>query len=59
VLWDTGVPQAALNDPKGWSTLPKLIVYHLDKTITDQLAESGLRQVTSPMLRYPILTATI
>ena len=23
VLWDTGVPQATLNDPKGWSTLPK------------------------------------
>ncbi len=33
--WDTGVPQSALNDPKGWSTLPKLIVYHLDKTLTD------------------------
>ena len=43
VLWDTGVPQAALNDPKGWSTLPKLIVYHLDKTITGQLAEIGLK----------------
>src|SRR6201996_8815424 len=41
VLWDTGVPEAALNDPKGWSTLPKLIVYHLDKTITGQLAEIG------------------
>jgi N-acyl homoserine lactone hydrolase len=43
VLWDTGVPQATLNDPKGWSTLPKLIVYHLDKTITGQLAEIGLK----------------
>jgi N-acyl homoserine lactone hydrolase len=43
VLWDTGVPQATLNDPKGWSTLPKLIVYHLDKTITGQLAEVGLK----------------
>ena len=43
VLWDTGVPEAALNDPKGWSTLPKLIVYHLDKTITGQLAEIGLK----------------
>ena len=43
VLWDTGVPQAAWNDPKGWSTLPKLIVYHLDKTITGQLAEIGLQ----------------
>src|ERR1700689_2634526 len=43
VLWDTGVPQATLNDPKGWSTLPKLIVYHLDKTITAQLEEIGLK----------------
>ncbi len=42
VLWDTGVPEATLNDPKGWSTLPKLIVYHLDKTITAQLAQIGL-----------------
>ena len=33
LLWDTGVPESALNDPKGWSTLPKLIVYHLDKTL--------------------------
>jgi N-acyl homoserine lactone hydrolase len=32
LLWDTGVPEATLNDPKGWSTLPKLIVYHLDKS---------------------------
>ena len=43
LLWDTGVPQSTLNDPKGWSTLPKLIVYHLDKTITGQLAEIGLK----------------
>jgi N-acyl homoserine lactone hydrolase len=43
LLWDTGVPESALNDPKGWSTLPKLIVYHLDKTITSQLAEIGLK----------------
>jgi N-acyl homoserine lactone hydrolase len=43
LLWDTGVPQSALNDPKGWSTLPKLIVYHLDKTLTDQLGEIGLK----------------
>jgi N-acyl homoserine lactone hydrolase len=43
LLWDTGVPQATLNDPRGWSTLPKLIVYHLDKTITGQLAEIGLK----------------
>ena len=43
LLWETGVPESALNDPKGWSTLPKLIVYHLDKTITAQLAEIGLK----------------
>ena len=43
LLWDTGVPEAALNDPKGWSTLPKLIVYHLDRALTDQLAEIGLK----------------
>jgi N-acyl homoserine lactone hydrolase len=45
LLWDTGVPESALNDPKGWSTLPKLIVYHLDKTITDQLAAIGLKTI--------------
>ena len=43
LLWDTGVPEAALNDPQGWSTLPKLIVYHLDKSVTHQLAEIGLK----------------
>ena len=43
LLWDTGVPESALNDPKGWSTLPKLIVYHLDRTLTDQLAMIGLK----------------
>jgi glyoxylase-like metal-dependent hydrolase (beta-lactamase superfamily II) len=43
LLWDTGVPESALNDPKGWSTLPKLIVYHLDKSLTDQLATIGLK----------------
>jgi N-acyl homoserine lactone hydrolase len=43
LLWDAGVPEAAHNDPRGWSTLPKLIVYHLDKTLTDQLAEIGLK----------------
>ena len=43
LIWDTGVPESAINDPKGWSTLPKLIVYHLDKTLTDQLAEIGLK----------------
>lgn len=45
LLWDTGVPESALNDPKGWSTLPKLIVYHLDKTLTEQLATIGLKTV--------------
>ena len=43
LLWDTGVPETALSDPKGWSTLPKLIVYHLDKSLTNQLAEIGLK----------------
>ena len=43
LLWDTGVPQSALNNPEGWSTLPKLIVHHLDKTLTSQLAEIGLK----------------
>jgi N-acyl homoserine lactone hydrolase len=43
LLWDTGVPETALNDPQGWSTLPKLIVYHLDKSLTDQLAAIGLK----------------
>jgi len=43
LLWDTGVPEATLNDPRGWSTLPKLIVYHLDRSLTDQLAEIGLK----------------
>jgi len=42
LLWDAGVPEAAHNDPRGWSTLPKLIVYHLDRTMKDQLAEIGL-----------------
>jgi N-acyl homoserine lactone hydrolase len=43
LLWDTGVPQSALNDPRGWSTLPKLIVYHLDRSLTEQLAGIGLK----------------
>jgi N-acyl homoserine lactone hydrolase len=43
LLWDTGVPESALNKPRGWSTLPKLIVYHLDRSLTDQLAEIGLK----------------
>lgn len=43
LLWDTGVPEVTVNDPNGWSTLPKLIVYHLDKTLTAQLAEIGLK----------------
>ena len=41
LLWDTGVPQAALDDPRGWSTLPKLIVYHLERSIENQLAQLG------------------
>ena len=43
LLWDTGVPQATLNDPRGWSTLPKLIVYHLDRSLTDQLGEIDVK----------------
>jgi glyoxylase-like metal-dependent hydrolase (beta-lactamase superfamily II) len=43
LLWDTGVPESALNDSRGWSTLPKLIVFHLDKSLTEQLAEIGLK----------------
>jgi N-acyl homoserine lactone hydrolase len=43
LLWDTGVPETTLNDPQGWSTLPKLIVYHLDRSLTDQLAAIGLK----------------
>jgi N-acyl homoserine lactone hydrolase len=44
LLWDTGVPESSLNDPQGWSTLPKLIIYHLDKSLTDQLAQIGLKR---------------
>ena len=44
LLWDTGVPETAFSNPRGWSTLPKLIVYHLDRTLTDQLAEIGLKR---------------
>lgn len=40
IIWDTGVPDATIHDPAGWSTLPKLIVYHLDRTITSQLTQS-------------------
>lgn len=43
LLWDAGVPETALHDPRGWSTLPKLIVYHLDRSLTDQLAAIGLK----------------
>jgi N-acyl homoserine lactone hydrolase len=35
--------RSGVERPKGWSTLPKLIVYHLDKTLTGQLAEIGLK----------------
>jgi len=43
LLWDTGVPESALNNPRGWSTLPDLIVYHLDRSLTEQLAQIGLK----------------
>ncbi len=55
LLWDTGVPESALNDPKGWSTLPKLIVYHLDRTLTDQLAMIGLK---TPDITYVAVSHT-
>ncbi len=42
-MWDTGVPEGTIGDPKGWSTLPSLIVYHLDRTISSQLAQIGLK----------------
>jgi N-acyl homoserine lactone hydrolase len=43
LLWDTGVPESSLHDPRGWSTLPKLIVYHLDRSLTEQLASISVR----------------
>lgn len=43
LIWDTGVPEATIHDPAGWSTIPKLIVYHLDRTITSQLSQIGLK----------------
>jgi glyoxylase-like metal-dependent hydrolase (beta-lactamase superfamily II) len=43
LMWDTGVPESTIGEPQGWSTLPSLIVYHLDKTISSQLAEIGLK----------------
>jgi glyoxylase-like metal-dependent hydrolase (beta-lactamase superfamily II) len=43
LIWDTGVPESALNDPKGWSTLPQLIVYHLDQSISGQLSAIGVK----------------
>ena len=43
LLWDTGVPESTLHDPQGWSTLPKLIVYHLDHSLTQQLAAIGVK----------------
>ncbi len=43
LLWDSGVPESALTDPRGWSTLPQLIVYHLDRSLTDQLAQIRLK----------------
>ena len=43
LIWDTGVPESALNNPAGWSTLPNLIVYHLDRSLTNQLAKIELK----------------
>jgi hypothetical protein len=42
LLWDTGVPESAYNDPKGWSTLPKLIVdvVHLESNFERSIVPS-------------------
>jgi hypothetical protein len=58
LLWDTGVPESALNDPRGWSTLPKLIVYHLNKTLTDQVAQIGLKPSDISRVAYRTRTET-
>ncbi|WP_037215660.1 N-acyl homoserine lactonase family protein [Rhizobium sp. IBUN] len=55
VMWDTGVPETAVGDPKGWSTLPSLIVYHLDRTISSQLAQIGLKPAD---IDYVVLSHT-
>jgi N-acyl homoserine lactone hydrolase len=41
LLWDTGVPESAHNDPRGWSTLPKLIVYHSTRRSRSNSPKSG------------------
>lgn len=43
LLWDTGVPESSLHEPRGWSTLPKLIVYHLDRSLSEQLSSINVR----------------
>ena len=55
LIWDTGVPEATIDDPNGWSTLPSLIVYHLDKTISSQLAQIGL---TPADVKYVLVSHT-
>lgn len=54
-MWDTGVPESTIGDPKGWSTLPSLIVYHLDRTISSQLASIGL---TPADVNYVVVSHT-
>ncbi len=55
LIWDTGVPEATIDDPNGWSTLPSLIVYHLNKTISSQLAQIGL---TPADVKYVLVSHT-
>lgn len=55
LIWDTGVPEATIGDPNGWSTLPSLIVYHIDKTISSQLAQIGL---TPADVKYVLVSHT-
>jgi glyoxylase-like metal-dependent hydrolase (beta-lactamase superfamily II) len=55
LMWDTGVPESTIGDPKGWSTLPSLIVYHLDRTISSQLASIGL---TPADVNYVVVSHT-
>ncbi|MBB6305491.1 MBL fold metallo-hydrolase [Rhizobium leucaenae] len=54
-MWDTGVPEETIGDSKGWSTQPDLIVYHLDRTISSQLAQIGL---TPAAVNYVLVSHT-
>ena len=43
LLWDAGVPESAHNDPRGWSTLPKLITHRLSPRQDVDRSASGNR----------------